>query len=351
MKLNELKRRMKENRINAAVIINLKNKDENLFYFANIEYEYAALVVTKNKHVLLVSEMEYESARKESAVKNIKKTKNIFEELSRQAKKAKTIGLNLSSVSVNELKLIKKYLKRRKIKDISKALYDLRSTKTSEEISRIKKACSVSDNALNKAIKNFKKFKTEMDVKEFIENEFKKNKCMPAFDTIVASGKNTSIPHYTTGRKKIGHGFCMIDMGAKYKGYCSDMTRMLYIGAPSKKEKEFYDKMLSIQCAAINSAKENMKLKKLDAGVRKKLGKLSKYFVHSTGHGVGINVHESPKVSPYSNEGLKNGMVFTIEPGIYIKNKFGIRIEDTVLLKNKKAVSLTKTKKSLAIIN
>jgi len=200
-----------------------------------------------------------------------------------------------------------------------------------------------------KAIKNFKTFKTESEAAAFLEYETKKQGLELSFNPIVASGVNGSIPHYEPANIKIKKGFCVIDFGVKYKGYCSDITRTIYIGTPSKKEKDTYNSLLKIQKDTINKVKPNKKCSELYDFVNTSLGKDKKYFTHGLGHGVGVEIHELPNLTLNSKDRIKNNMVFTIEPGVYFPRRFGIRIEDTLLFKNK-PILLTKTTKDLLII-
>ena len=231
-----------------------------------------------------------------------------------------------------------------------KEIYKLREQKTKKEIGIIKKGCKISDDILRNCFKNFKTFKTEADVKGFLEYEAKKKGCEIAFPTIVASGKNAIKAHHNTEDCKLKGGFCVIDYGIRYKNYCTDTTRTAYIGKPSKKEIEMYALLLSVQRRAIERLKSNKKCSKVVEEVNKDLGKYSKYFTHGLGHGFGIKVHEFPNLSEKSKDKIKEGSIFTIEPGIYLKN-LGIRIEDDILIENKKVKVLTKIGKVLLIIN
>ena len=133
-----------------------------------------------------------------------------------------------------------------------------------------------------------------------------------------------------------------MDLGVKHKNYCSDITRTVYLGKPSKKEKDDYNKVLKLQEELIKS--KELDAKKLDSKARKILGK---DFIHGLGHGIGIEIHEKPLLTQKTKDKLKNNMVFTIEPGLYKKQ--GIRIEDDILIKNNKKIQLTKTRKNLII--
>ena len=156
-----------------------------------------------------------------------------------------------------------------------------------------------------------------------------------SFDTIVASGKNGSKPHHSPTDKKISNGEAItIDMGAKYNGYCSDLTRTIFIGEPDDKFKKIYNIVLRSQLISIETAKEGMTGEEIDKISRDIISDegYGENFGHSLGHGVGLEVHENPGVGPNSKNEILPGMVYTIEPGIYIEGWGGIRIEDMVLM-------------------
>jgi Xaa-Pro aminopeptidase len=213
----------------------------------------------------------------------------------------------------------------------------------------LKKSCNYADQILQKAIKQFKLFKTETEVAAFLEYETRKLGLDLSFPPIVASGKNGSVPHHEPSNKKINKGFCVLDFGVKYKGYCSDITRTVYFGKPSKKEKEIYNMLLKIQKETINLAQKGKKCSELYDYTVQSLGKYKDFFTHGLGHGVGIEIHEMPNLTMLSKDTIRNNIVFTIEPGVYFPKKFGIRIEDTVLFKGK-PIPLTKTSKDLLIV-
>ena len=226
--------------------------------------------------------------------------------------------------------------------------FDVRNIKTEQEINNIKKSCFHTDKCFKlilEGLKN-KKYKKEVDVEKEIRIYAIKNNLKLAFNPIVASGKNASVPHHDNS-SKLMKGFCVIDFGFKYKEYCSDMTRTVYLGKPTKKEQEIYNLVLSAQKKALKKIKPKLDLNKLDSFVREELKEYAKHFIHSLGHGLGVEVHESPF---FKDNVLKKGGVITIEPGIYLKNKFGIRIEDTVLV-GKAAIILTKSSKNIIKIN
>ena len=193
--------------------------------------------------------------------------------------------------------------------------------------------------------------KTELGVKEFMESLMKQKNLEPSFPMIVASGKNASVPHYSPQNKKLAKGFCVVDFGIKYKGYCTDITRTFFIGKPTENEKKIYRLVFNAKQHAASLVKAGEKTAKITKKTRIFLGKYNQYFTHGLGHGIGMEIHELPNLKIGSYETFKLGMIFTIEPGIYINNKFGIRIEDDYLLSSKGIVQLTKAPKDLIIAN
>jgi Xaa-Pro aminopeptidase len=163
---------------------------------------------------------------------------------------------------------------------------------------------------------------------------------------VVAMQENAAEIHHKPDSTKLKKGFLVVDFGVKYKDLCSDCTRTFYLGKPSKKEKKLYDLVLNAQETGLKEAKIGAYNSDIDAIVRAVLVDYLFNFIHGTGHGVGKKVHKAPRVSPRSKSLLKNGDIITIEPGIYFKNKFGIRIEDTVFI-GKKTKILTNTTKRL----
>jgi Xaa-Pro aminopeptidase len=173
-----------------------------------------------------------------------------------------------------------------------------------------------------------------------------------AFSTIVASGKNSSMPHAVPTNKKIEAGDPItIDMGCKYKGYCSDMTRTIFAGYVPEEVKPVYELVLKNQRQVINEMKEGVNLKLVSRMVENDF-KLHGYdLIHALGHGVGLQIHEFPYASTRVDFVLKNNMIVTDEPGIYIPNQFGVRIEDTVLVNRGMSTSLTKSEKDYVIVD
>lgn len=351
MKIKEFQKYLKKEKISAVILFNkgIDETEPNFYYFARSNFPFCIVIPAAKKPVLFVSKMDVEAAGKEvRGIKLVKVGKHFSPYLKKYAKGRK-IGIDNHSLTLAMFSRLKKELKKRRFVDISNACFYLRTVKTKQEIDIIKKGCMISDEILNNCFINFRKFKTEKDVASFLEVETIRRGCGLAFKPIVASGKHSSMPHHNPKDKKLGKGFCVIDFGIKHKGYCTDTTRTICIGKPSKAQLKSYNLLLQAQQNTIKSIKEGMKCSEVWQNCMDGLGKYSKFMIHGLGHGVGVEIHELPNLKQLSKESMKDGMVFTIEPGIYFQGRWGIRIEDTILLQ-KKPVLLTKIPKHLLII-
>ena len=234
-----------------------------------------------------------------------------------------------------------------------RSLESLRIIKTAEEISKIEKACNIGDDAFKHVLKKIKLGISEKEVAYEIEFFIKKQGADLSFRTIVAFGKNSAVPHHLTSDKRlaISDKFILLDFGIKYNNYCSDMTRTIFFGKPTTELKKMYETVKQAQQKAIDylttsdplrSEASERRASSADKAARDYIiSKGYKSIPHGLGHGVGIEVHESPHLSPKSEDILKEGMVFSIEPGIYIPKVGGVRIEDLVVLEKDKPRLLT----------
>lgn len=227
-----------------------------------------------------------------------------------------------------------------------------RMIKEEDEISNIKKACNITDDCFE-YLKGFIKIgMSEKEIAAEIENFFMRNGADDlAFSTIVASGKNSSMPHAVPTDKLIEAGDPItIDMGCKYKGYCSDMTRTIFAGYVPQYVKPVYDLVLKNQIQISESIKEGANIKNISKTIENNI-KLNGFdMLHSLGHGVGLEIHEYPFFGNRVDFYLKENMVITNEPGIYIPNKFGVRIEDTLLVSKYSSINLTKSDKNYVVV-
>ena len=356
MKIKELKSVLDKKNSDCAILYcsDSSKPNPNILYFSGYSGIGALIVPRRKDPFIIAPEMEHEKARK-SMVKRVysMEKKKFFESihniLRKNRIKAKNIAIDKNNFTLNSYRHFKKQFKNIKSKDFFLDCMKLREIKTEKEIVYLKKSCDCADKILQKAIKNFKSFGTEAEAAAFLEYETRKLGLELSFSPIVASGSNGSMPHHVPSNERIKRGFCVIDFGVKYKAYCSDITRTIYVGNPNDKEKKFYNFLLKIQNDTINQIKNNKKCSGLYDFVNKSLGKYKDRFTHGLGHGVGVEIHELPNLTLNSKDKIKNNMVFTVEPGVYFPKKFGIRIEDTILFKNKTTV-LTKTSKDLLIM-
>ncbi len=243
------------------------------------------------------------------------------------------------------------------LKDGMPALKQAMLIKTEEELSLIRSACSMAEEALLKLLPALKEGMTESEVAALLEYEMRRAGAEgTSFDTICAFGENGSVPHHETGLRKLKFGDpVLLDFGCKTQGYCSDITRTFLFGDDKKHEdfKKLYAEVYTAHELVKEKLVSGMTGREADAIARDyfESKNLAQYFTHSLGHGIGLQIHEYPVLSPKSEEALQDGMVFSDEPGLYIAGKAGIRIEDSCTLKDGKAVSfMTKTERNLVIL-
>ena len=244
-----------------------------------------------------------------------------------------------------------------KMQNIDDKLSLAMSVKNDWELENIKKACEIAEDAFLKLLPEIKEGTTESEIAALLEYNMRKLGAQgTSFDTIVAFGAHAAVPHHETGHTKLQFGDeILIDFGCKVNGYCSDITRTFLFG-DDKKHDEF-KKAYAAVYTAHELVKEKlvsgMTGKQADAIARDYLTEqgYGKLFTHSLGHGIGLNIHEFPSVSPRGETALFDGMVFSDEPGVYVAGEYGIRIEDTVTLKDGKVKSfMSKTERNLVIL-
>jgi len=231
---------------------------------------------------------------------------------------------------------------------------ELRMVKSPAEIERIRRSVATNSRAFEETVRRVRVGMTERDLAAELEYRMRRLGAeKPSFETIVAGGARSALPHaQPTGARLQRGDLVVVDMGAVEDGYCSDMTRMLFLGAPTAKVKRTYRAVLEAQLAGIAAVRAGARTAKVDADVRQVLKGygLDRAFVHSTGHGLGLEIHEPPRLGRRDKGRLKAGMAITIEPGVYLEGFGGIRIEDTVVVREKDCEILTKTGKELWVV-
>lgn len=223
--------------------------------------------------------------------------------------------------------------------------------KDQQEIEKIRKAVKITDQVFSEILDFIKPKVKEQDIAAEIEYRFKRyGSSIPFYETIVASGKRSALPHGVASGKRIQKGdLVTLDMGATYDGYTADLTRTVIVGKANKRQKKVYNIVLKAQKQGLSKIKPKMRacdLDKVSRSVMKRAG-YGKYFGHGLGHGIGLVIHDNPAINPRNQQLLEPGMVITIEPGIYIPNWGGIRIEDDVLVTKRGGEILTKSDKNL----
>ncbi len=266
-----------------------------------------------------------------------------------QKAKIESIGIEVDDLRVSEYKAISPLFPKKKSISLSK----LREKKDDEETMRIKKACQIGDKTYAYILSRLKADQTEKQVAAEMEYVMKRQNAAPSFRTIVASGKNSSIPHHMTSEKKLQkNAFLLFDFGVTYDMYCSDMTRTVVFGKATNEHRKIYATVLLAQQKAIDYIEHSLSTNKpcsahqADSVARSTIESAGYPTIpHSLGHGIGVEVHELPRLSPHSKSILTEGMVFSIEPGIYLPDLGGVRIEDLFTIQGNKLIQLTKAPK------
>jgi Xaa-Pro aminopeptidase len=230
---------------------------------------------------------------------------------------------------------------------------ELRMVKSADELAAIRRSVEINSQAFEHTVARVKPGMREQDLAADLEYRMRRLGAeKPSFDTIVAAGPHSALPHAQPGTAKLNGGLVVIDMGAVVDGYASDMTRMLHVGTPGAKAKRMYRAVLEAQQAAIDAVRPGVRTAAIDGAARRVLKGygLDRAFTHSTGHGLGLEIHEPPRLGKKDKLKLRAGMAITIEPGVYLEGFGGIRIEDTVLVSERGCEILTPTSKNLRVI-
>ena len=341
--------------------------DANIFYLTGFygNKSGSLLLIMDDSWYLLVSLIYLEQAKKSVQIKNLNiicckndkfiKLTEILEDY-----KIRSIGIEGNNINFSDFCRLKKMLsgQGKRLIDCSGIVEKSRSVKDQSEISNIKNACKITDRVFKSivrtgadAVNKLSEAELSLKIEELLVKSKSEGK---SFDTVVAYGKNSSMPHHFPQNIKSKDGIILMDFGCRYNNYCSDMTRTVFIGDRKKcnKFKKIYDIVLKAQIAAIENCREGITCSQLDGKARKFVDSkgFGDNFGHGLGHGVGLEVHEEPKINMESKTVLRQNMVITIEPGIYIEGFGGIRIEDMVIVgKNKCEVLYSSTKKFIVL--
>lgn len=311
-----------------------------------------SIVYLDHERFVLLTDQRYQEqgpleVREAQSPAEISISKNLIEDVSKLAR-ARIINLDANLVSWETVNQLKERTGTELIS--SSPLKTLRAQKDQFEVERISLAAKIADKALTDTIPLFSENVSEMDVAAFLDNKIRQHGAAGnAYKTIVASGVNSSKPHALPTTRRIVQGdLLIVDVGAVVDGYRSDMTRTFVIGEPSKLQQEYLTTVLEAQEEAVRSLEPDMPCDELDRRCRSKIEEAGwgESFIHGTGHGVGLDIHESPAINGRSEEKLMPGMVVTIEPGIYFTDTCGVRWEDLYEITETGARRLTLSAKS-----
>ncbi len=348
------KKYLDEAEVDSILIYNGSNEDLNFYYFTRLLYggifEGSFAVITEDGIKVITSILEEESAKKGKHEVLLYRTASEREELLRKALKGShTIGVNYGALSVRDFEKLKNILGNREYKDISQKLGEWRMIKDEEEINLIREAGKIASEVADIMPDFMKEGIREYELAARLGYEmFKRGAEDFAFTTIMAFGEHSAEPHYLSGDRKLKKGdFVLMDFGARYHHYNSDLTRTFVFGRASEKQKNMYYTVLEAQRLGISMIKEGVNGKDVDVEVKKLIDstEFKGMMIHSTGHGLGLAVHDHVGLSSQKDLILKEGMVVTVEPGVYIPGFGGVRIEDDVLVKKDGAEVLTFAKK------
>lgn len=329
----------------------------NIVYYTGFGGAIALLIPKDGENTLYVSAVNYEQAKtevKNCRVELIKRGENLFEKVAKQANPQVNAKLSVDSINIENYKSLAKAVDgENKLQPASNVIRELRAIKTPEEIELIRQACKLADVGIQTASEILKSGITELEIAAEVEYAMRKHgSCGTAFETIIASGKNAAYPHGTCENRTIQNGdLIILDLGATVSNYRSDITRTFTAGKPSVRQQQIYDTVKAAQNLAFNLVKPNINAKDIDAAARQVISQagFEDCFCHNVGHGVGLEVHEAPTLSPDSKDILAENMIITVEPGIYITGFGGVRIEDTVHITANGAEKLTSAPYNLQV--
>lgn len=351
-RLNNLRKKLEENNLSAILLAS----DANRNYITGFTGDESYALITKGKAIFITDSRYTQQAKVEAKLFEIHDYKgNLVEFISEliQDLKISNLAFEENNICFSQYSKFKDSFPCELIPQ-NGLVEELRIVKDQYEIECISKAAAIADSAFNHMIKFIKVGMKESDIALELEFTMKKLGASDlSFTSIVASGVRSALPHGTASEKVVNEGeFLTLDFGCVYKGYCSDMTRTIVLGEPDEKMIEIYDTVKVAQEKALEQVAPGKACSEVDKIARDYIESkgYGKYFGHGLGHGVGCEIHEAPRVSPKSDVVLESGMIITDEPGVYIPDFGGVRIEDLVLVTEDGYKTLSKSPKELICI-
>jgi Xaa-Pro aminopeptidase len=328
--------------------------ERNCYYFSGFDFSDGCLLLTPTQCVLF-TDFRYEEAAKATVDQSIFRIEKITALRGKQlCEVARELGISKLGYEDADLSCAMFDYYRKDSEGLTwvplqKKIMQLRTFKSQNEIDLICKAQRIAEGALAETLKRFVPTMTEIEMAAELEYQMRKGGSQkPSFDTIAISGAHSALPHGVPQNVPLQKGFLTLDFGATYQGYCSDMTRTFYLGVASSEEKRVYETVLTAQKVALAKAQIDADCAMLHLAAQKVIdgAGYEKCFGHGLGHGVGLYIHEEPRLSP-SGAGVKltQGHVVTVEPGIYLEGRYGVRIEDMIAVCANGVENLTKAPK------
>jgi Xaa-Pro aminopeptidase len=352
-RLESFREKLTEKELDAALV----SKPENYAYLSGFTGSSAFLLITQRDAILITDFRYIEQATAQAPLFEVVQYQDtIISTLDSLINSKGIFALGFEGAFLTYEKYIqfKEKLNIKEFVSMGNLIENLRIIKDFDEINLIKEAVRISDKAFSHVLQYIKPGITEIEIAAEIEYFMKKQGASgSSFETIVASGKRSAMPHASASEKKLEQGDAVIlDFGALYRGYRSDITRTVFIGSPDKELLKIYNVVLEAQSRSLEGAHKGLTGKEVDQIGREfiKRAGYGNSFGHGLGHGVGLEIHEEPRLSPMGNIRLENGMTVTIEPGIYISGLGGVRIEDLIVISDDKPIILTEAAKEIIIL-
>jgi Xaa-Pro aminopeptidase len=351
-RVNTLKSAFEKERLDGYIVAD----EINILYLTGFLGAVRLVVPKEGENILYVYKLNYEDAKQTAQncrIELVKRSESASQKVADQIKSLKLKQVGFDAIDASAYLKLAKALKGVKLKAQGKLVWMLRGVKDETELNHMRKAAELTSKGMKTALETIKSGLREYEVAAEIEYAMRrKGSGGVAFDTIVASGPRSAFPHGGCTDRTIKRGdLVVIDIGAKYQHYRSDLTRTVTVGKPSVRQVKIHKVVREAQNIAFQKVKAGVKACNVDAVARKLIEKegYGEYFVHGLGHGVGLDIHEPPSLNPEAKDKLKIGNVVTVEPGIYIIDFGGIRIEDTVLVDKGRAERLTEVSYVLGV--
>ncbi|MBP3448013.1 MAG: aminopeptidase P family protein [Clostridia bacterium] len=331
----------------------LVSDPENAFYFTGIHSSNIHLYITQQKAVLLTDFRYREAAESNEAGFSVMTEGSLLSKL-KELLTEKTVFIEQQVFTVRLYRMLLEQFPHKEFPDANTMISDIRLIKDKNELKKLKIAQQIADKAYLEMLSFVKEGVSEQELKAELEYRMAKYGAKkPSFDTICLFGSHAALPHGEPGGRTLQKGEVMLfDFGCVYEGYCSDVTRTVFFGDPSETMQAAYETVLTAHKLARDFIGVGKACSDADKVARDYIEHAGYHgaFGHSLGHGVGVKIHEQPTLGQSSTELFQNGMVFSVEPGIYLPGEFGIRIEDTCYLENGDLIATTKLEKELTIL-